>query len=117
MHRFLTVATALLLVAAAWAQPADPKPLPADLAAVPNDAFAFAHVKLADLWKNDALKDVRAILEKAGPKALEAFDKRFTPPPSTVERLSVYMPPPNFEAGRPEFDFVFLLAVSKPFDR
>src|SRR6478736_9598720 len=102
MHRFLTVATALLLVPAIWAQPADPKPLPADLAAVPNDAFAFAHVKLADLWKNDALKDVRDILRKAGPKALETFDQRFTPAPSTVERITAYMPPPNFEAGGPE---------------
>jgi Protein of unknown function (DUF1559) len=118
MKRFLTLVAALTLVAPAVAQPAGEKlTAPPELAVVPNDAFAFAHVKLADLWKNDALRDARAILEKAGPKAIEAFDKRFTPTPSTVERLTVYMPPPNFDAGRPEFDFVFLLAVNRPFDR
>jgi len=118
MKRFLAILAVVTTAAAAPAQPAEPKAaLPADLAAVPNDAFAFAHIKLADLWKNDALKDVRDILRKAGPKALEAFDQRFTPAPSTVERITAYMPPPNFEAGGPEFDFVFILSVGKPFDR
>jgi hypothetical protein len=117
MKPVLTVGVVLFAVSVASAQPADPKPLPADLAAVPNDAFAFAHVKLADLWKNDALKDVREILQKAGPKALEAFDKRFTPAPSSVECITAYMPPPNFEDGPRNFDVVFILAVAKPFDR
>jgi Protein of unknown function (DUF1559) len=118
MKRILTLSVALFAGSLALAQPTGEKPGAApELAAVPNDAFAFAHVKLADLWRNDALREVRAILEKAGPKAIEAFDKRFTPAPSTVERLTVYMPPPNFEAGPPEFDFVFLLAVSQAFDR
>src|SRR5687768_5215004 len=115
MKRNLTIIATLVVAAAAAAQPAGKAPaLPADLAAVPNDAFAFAHVKLADLWKNEALKDVRDILQKAGPKALEAFDQRFTPAPSSVERITAYMPPPNFEAGPPQFDFVFILTVSKP---
>ena len=114
----LSFAASLFLAVTTFAQPkADKAALPADLAAVPNDAFAFAHVKLADLWKNDALKDVRAILEKAGPKAMEAFDKRFAPAPSTVERLTAYMPPPNFENGPGDSNFVFILSVSKPFDR
>jgi prepilin-type processing-associated H-X9-DG protein len=118
MKRFLTAALALVVTSAALAQqPGEKSGARPELAAIPNDAFAFAHVKLADLWRNDALKDVRVILEKAGPKAIEAFDKRFTPAPSTIERLSVYMPAPNFEAGRPEFDFVFLLALSQPFDQ
>jgi hypothetical protein len=118
MKPILTAAIGLMLATAAVAQPKSDKPaLPADLAAVPNDAFAFAHVKLADLWKNEALKDVRAILEKAGPATIEAFDKRFTPAPSSIDRLTVYMPVPNFENGPRDFDFVFILAVNKPYDR
>jgi Protein of unknown function (DUF1559) len=118
MSRILVLCVLLVVCVPAAAQPsAKSTALPPDLAAVPNDAFAFAHVKLADLWKNDALKDVRAILQKAGPKAIEAFDKRFTPAPSSVERLTVYMPPPNFMDGPGEPDFVFLLSVNKPFDR
>ena len=117
MKRYLTLVACVAVAVTASAQPVGKSPaLPLDLAAVPNDAFAFAHVKLADLWKNEALKDVRDILQKAGPKALEAFDQRFTPAPSSVERITAYMPPPNFDAG-PQFDFVFILTVGKPFDR
>src|SRR5262245_39144704 len=117
MKQLLCLGICLALVGPATAQAESRKAsLPADLAAVPNDAFAFAHVKLADLWNNDALKDVRAILQKAGPKAIEAFDKRFTPAPSTIERITVYLPPPDFEKG-PQFDFVFILSVSQPFER
>jgi hypothetical protein len=117
MKRFITLAVALLIGGGAVAQPPGAKPTIApELEYVPNDAFAFAHVKLADLWKNEALKDVRGILEKAGPKAIEAFDKRFVPAPSTVERLTAYMPPPNF-MGREEFNLVFILTLSKPFDK
>jgi len=118
MKPIFTIAVALLFTTASFGQSKSDKPaLPTDLAAVPNDAFAVAHIKLADIWKNDALKDLRAILEKAGPKAIEAFDKRFAPAPSTVERLTAYMPPPNFMGGREEFNVVFILTVSKPFDK
>src|SRR5262245_16035764 len=118
MKQLLCLGICLALVGPAAAQAESRKAsLPADLAAVPNDAFAFAHVKLADLWKNEALKDVRAILEKAGPKAIEAFDKRFTPAPSTIERITVYLPPADFEKGRPQFEFVFILSVTRPFER
>ena len=117
MRTFISFAIALALAAPAFGQPAGrAAPLPADLAAVPSDAFLVAHVKLADLWKNDALKDIRTILQKAGPKALEALDKRFTPAPSSVERLTVYLPPPDFQ-NRPEYDPVVLVGVGKPYDR
>jgi prepilin-type processing-associated H-X9-DG protein len=117
MRTLVYLAITLGLASPAFGQ-ADGKalPLPPDLAAVPSDAFLVAHVKLADLWKNDALKDVRTILQKAGPKALEALDKRFTPAPSTVERLTVYLPPPDFQ-NRPEFDPVVLVGVGKPYDQ
>jgi prepilin-type processing-associated H-X9-DG protein len=118
MKQLVAAVIALGLTSAAFAQPTGKSsPLPPDLAAVPNDAFAFGHIRLADFWKNDALKDVRGILQKAGPRALEAFDKRFSPAPSTIERLTVYLPTPNFDAGRPEFDFVFIVGVSQPYDR
>jgi prepilin-type processing-associated H-X9-DG protein len=118
MKSTLAITLVLTLATGVFAQPKPDKPaLPPDLAAVPNDAFAFAHVKLADLWKNEALKDVRAILEKAGAKAIEAFDNRFTPAPSSIDRITAYMPTPDFENGPRSFDFVFILTVNKPFDR
>ena len=78
MKLILTLCAVLLIAPLAGAQ-APKTALPTDLAAVPNDTFAFAHIKVTDLWKNDALKDVRGILEKAGQKALDSFDARFTP--------------------------------------
>ena len=91
-------------------------PLPPDLAVVPGDSFAVVHVKLSDIWKNDSLKDVRAILEKAGAQTIATFDKRFTPAPSSIERITVYFPIPDFMNGGPP-EPVFAIAVGKPYDR
>lgn len=118
MSHFFALSIALIFANAALTQEpkAEKAALPADLAAVPNDSLGFVHVKLASLWKNEALKDVRTILEKAGAKAIEAFDNRFTPAPSSIDRVTAYMPAPDF-ANQPQFDFVIILAVNKPYDR
>lgn len=58
---------------------------------VPGDTAIFVHVRLAEIWKSEAAKDLRAFLAKAGPKAIEAFDRRFVPTPSSVERITVFM--------------------------
>jgi hypothetical protein len=92
------------------------QPLPPDLASVPNDAFFVGHIKIADLWKNDALKEYRAILEKAGDQAIQAFEKRFSPSLSTIDRLTIYMPVPNFQE-RFEPSFVFIVALKQPVDK
>ena len=68
--------------------------LPADLAMVPADALGFVHVRLADVWKHDALKEYRRIVEKAGPRALAALDAQFVPPPSTIDRVTAVALPP-----------------------
>jgi prepilin-type processing-associated H-X9-DG protein len=89
--------------------------LPADLAAVPTDGYGFVHIRLADVWKSDALKDIRETILKAGEKALEGFDRRFLPHPSTIERLTVVVLPGRNPDAEPQF--LFLLAVNKPVDR
>ena len=117
MKTLFTLLLLLGVTASVWAQPAGERsPLASDLAAVPNDAFLFGHVKIADLWKNDALKDVRMILLKAGSKALDAFDKRYTPSFSSLERLTVYAPLPDFN-GPPNFMPVFILALNQPVEQ
>jgi prepilin-type processing-associated H-X9-DG protein len=90
--------------------------LPPDLAAVPADAIGFAHVRLADLWKSDALKDVRDIIGKAGEEALKAFDQRFVPAPSTLERLTAFA----LRHSRPEIGEplpIVMVTLAKAFDR
>ncbi len=115
MYRFIYLLL-LLIPTVAFGQPSKSVPLPTDLAAVPNDVLAVAHIRLADIWKTDALKDVRGILEKAGTKAFEAFDKRFTPTPSSVDRITAYMLIPDLN-GPFQPSAVFILTVSKPVDQ
>jgi prepilin-type processing-associated H-X9-DG protein len=90
--------------------------LPADLLMVPTDALGFVHVRAADIWKSEALKDVRETVLKAGQKALEGFDKRFLPHPSSIQRLTVV-----FLAQDPDLKkeplFYAVLATNKDIDR
>jgi hypothetical protein len=65
--------------------------LDADLALVPADAMFFAHVRAADLWKSDYMKDWREPILKVGDKLLTAFDQRFVPRPSSLERVTLFV--------------------------
>src|ERR1700722_1967826 len=95
--------------------PADePKALTSDLAAVPADAIGFVHVRVSDLWQSPLMKDFRDTIVQAGPKALQAFDERMVPQPSTVERITVVMLPDSERARYPPF--VTIVACSKAFD-
>src|SRR5262245_80054 len=87
-----------------------------DLAAVPPDALAFAHVRLADVWKTDAFKEVRETVLRAGEEALRAFDQRFVPAPSTIDRLTMFVTAPE-GGGRGEPGVVFVVTTTKPFAR
>src|SRR6266704_5622726 len=104
--------TCLALVLAI-AAPLPAQELPADLAAVPGNAAGFVHVRVADLWQSDSLKDLRASVLKAGPKALEAFDQRFVPAPSSIERVTIILLDPR---GGGEPPLVGIISCSKPFD-
>ena len=82
-------------------------PKASELDLVPADGVAFAHVRLADMWRTDAMSEFRKVLEKAGPDAIKAFDEGFVPAPSTADRLTVFgfkstdapPPPPNVKGG------------------
>ncbi len=114
MNRFKLLACLAFAAMALPARAAEPN-LPPDLAAVPGNAIGFVHLRVADLWKNDALKQFRAMIEKAGPKALEAFDQRFVPAPSMIDRVTVFAIMPANPG--PEPPFVGVVACNKPFDR
>jgi hypothetical protein len=110
LRRILSVAVGLLAVAAA--APAQSN-LPPDLALVPGDAIGFVHVKVAEVWKADAMKDARALVEKAGPQAVAALDEQFHPSPSTLDRVTVILLP----GEKPDAPgWATVLAFGKPFD-
>src|SRR5437899_8115969 len=91
------------------------EPAAADLAAVPADALGFVHVRLADIWRSEHFKPWRATVLKAGEEALAAFDRRFIPAPSSVERVTVVVVAPSPVHGEPQ---VFaILHTSKAIDR
>jgi|GEM_PF-1243675 len=100
-----------------------------ELDLVPADGLAFAHVRLADMWRTDAMSEFRKVLEKAGPDAIKAFDEGFVPAPSSADRLTVFgfksneapPPPPNVKGGfAPQptnsTHICGILAFSAPFD-
>ena len=102
---------------AAVAQPPEPvktkAALTSDLALVPGNAAAFVHVEVAKVWKNDALKPMRKLLEKAGPKAFLALETNYKPAPSSLDRVTVVMMPMKKISELP--DFVTILAFNEPF--
>ncbi len=107
--------TAMIVAAPSWA--ADERaPLPPDLDAVPSDALAFVHLRIADIWKSESLKGMRESIAKAGEKAIAGFDKRFLPAPSSIDRLTVVVFPRGAEA-KDEMGVCAILFVNKPFER
>ena len=97
----------------AIAQPA--AALPADLAVVHPDALGFVHVRFAEVWHHKAMANMRMIVAKAGPKALAALDDQFVPKPSTAERVTTVILPPDPNGGEPEF--IVALRFTEPFDQ
>lgn len=107
-----------LLVAAAPAWPArgGEGELPADLAFVPADGIGFVHVRLAHVWKSEHFKEWRDTLLKAGDEALAAFDRRFVPAPSSIERLTAYVTAPS-DPNQREPNIVVIVGTNKAIDK
>lgn len=105
----------LFVAALCWSSPAlhagEPA-LPADLAFVPADGIGFVHVRLADIWKSEHFKEWRDTLLKAGDDALAAFDKRFVPAPSTIDRLTIFATRSNQFQNEP--DLAVIVTTTKP---
>ena len=100
---------------------AQPGPKPAsespkktsDLALIPANAGGFIHIEVAQVWKTDAMKDVRKIVERAGSKAFAALEE-FKPAPSTLERVTVVLLP--VKTPRPDdLKMVTILSFREPF--
>ncbi|MBM4069429.1 MAG: hypothetical protein FJ271_10845 [Planctomycetes bacterium] len=83
---------------------------PSDLSFVPADAIGFAHVRLGDVWRSSQFKEWRTTVLKAGEKMLSAFDRRFFPTPSSLDRVTIFAVPGQDE--KPEGPFV-IVATTK----
>jgi hypothetical protein len=117
MKRLLVLCLAFLPTLAFGQGAGEKLPTPPDLALVPNDALAVAHVKVSEIWKDEAMKDIRSILEKAGAKALKAFNERYSPMPSTVERVTAYALIPQLKGPDQTPKIVCIIALAAPIDR
>jgi hypothetical protein len=92
---------------------AQPGEAAAELALVPADAVGFAHVRLADLWKNEVMGGFRKTWEKAGPKALAALDEQFSPAPSSISTATAFVMMDPKKGPQP----VGIFSFSAPFKR
>lgn len=98
--------------------------LPSDLDAVPRDAAAFVHVRAADVWKNEALADLRRYVKKAGAETLKQFEDMFTPNPADVERVTFVMltsqsmgSPIPYRVDPENRSALVIVSMRKPYDR
>jgi len=114
----------LLLVALLLsAGTASAQELPTDLDLVPRDAAAFVHFRARDLWTSEWLKDVRHLLDRAGPEAWKEYEKRSPIKPESIERVTVVMLSAQtvgnpFPTVDPEtVSALVILRTSQPYDR
>jgi hypothetical protein len=115
MTRFLVPLLVCLVALVPQSFQAGEKALPRDLAFVPGDAVGFVHVRLADIWKSDLSKEWRETVLKAGEKYLSAFDKRFFPAPSSLDRLTIFLAA-SAKDNPPKTPFM-IVATSKAIDK
>jgi hypothetical protein len=96
--------------------------LSTDLNLIPGNAAGFIHVRVADLWNNELLTDVRRLLSKAGQQALQTFDHKFVPSVSTIDRVTLILPnAQTLQKPFPDVDpeavsALCVVTTSKPFD-
>ncbi len=67
-------------------------------------------------WKSEHFKEWRDTVLKAGDQALAAFDKRFVPAPSSIDRVTVSVAEARGPNQR-EPHVLVILATTKPIDR
>jgi hypothetical protein len=101
-HRLPAAALALGLLAAAGlalaTQPGTPPAggpapaLPPDLDRVPRDAAGFLTVNVGELWKGEAARGLRTLLEQKGAQGLHQFEQTFGLRPEQIERVTVILP-------------------------
>ncbi len=85
----------------------------ADFTHVPDDAVVVARLEAAELYRSPAVDLVRLLIDKAGTSARKAFDRRFVPAPSSVQRVwLVARRPVNPSDG----ESVFLVQTDTAFD-
>ncbi len=110
------------------AAPGESKPpakegLPGDLDLVPRDAAGFVHVRLTNLWQSEWIKDLRFLVDRAGPEAWKTFQKKCPLDPETLERMTLILLTPQslgdpFPTVDPEAtSAVVVLTTKKPYAR
>ena len=83
----------------------------AELSRVPATAGLVMHVKAGTLYASPAMKDVRDLIAKAGPRAMQVFEERFQPGPHQIDRVTGVVLAPNLDQGAKEPPFAFLITT------
>ncbi len=97
--------------------------LQTDLNLVPRDAAAFVQVRAADLWRSAWAKDIRYLVDKAGPEAWKAFEKKCPLDPSSLDRITLILLTPQavtepFPTVDPEsMSALVVVTTNKPYGR
>jgi hypothetical protein len=97
-------------------EPAAKTTLPADLALVPGESFAFGTIRVADLWNDEGTKLLRAQVAREHPEVFKELEKSVSVPPAEIERLTFAItktPAPNDQGPV----VVVIVKTTKPYDK
>ncbi len=82
-----------------------------ELSKVPANAALVVHFQAGTLYASPAMKEVRDLLAKAGPRALQVFEERFQPAPQQLDRITGVMMSPDLQGGNKEPAFGFIITT------
>jgi hypothetical protein len=123
-RRVCGVLAFILLIGTFWTSAVECRAdeLPADLDAVPRNAMGFVHVRAAELWRSEWAKDLRYLVDKAGPDTWKDFEKKCPFDPAILDRMTlIFLTPQTFNNPFPNVDpeamsALVLVRTSKPFN-
>jgi len=108
--RSLPLLGALLLGFTGVAAPVRGQAAP-ELSKVPANAAVVVHFQAGTLYASPAMRDLRDIITKAGPRAMQIFEDRFQPGPHQLDRVTGVMMSPDLAAQNKEPAFAFIITT------
>ncbi len=91
------------------------KALPADLALVPHEALGLVSIRVADLWKDQGIKDLHAQILKDAPAQAQAIAKEITDWLPQIDRLTFVLLPVPGRERTPRMAAIVL--TTEPYDQ
>jgi|GEM_PF-406827 len=82
-----------------------------ELSRIPANAALVVHLQAGAVYASPGMKEWRHLLARVHPRALQVFEERFLPAPEPVDRVTLVVMSPKFEADDEERPFAFMITT------